>query len=245
MKKIIFLVFCMIFLSSFISAEVPAQIVINQQPLPNYNLGDSISIPITIKSLGEVTGTLKVDLICNGKEVNFYKNGVKLSAGEEQKENPILVLTGENIGATTGTCKIKASIQDKYAISENFKISNKLLVTLSTEQREFSPDTEVLFEGEVIKENGQPANGFIEINMINGNSSEQTILETVNNGFFSSRIILSKELKAGQYLINLNAYEKDVAGEKTNTGFLNFNIKIEQIPTELEIVFENPDIIPR
>jgi len=243
MKKIILALSLIVLLNCFVSAA-DVQILITQQPNQVYNLGDSISIPLTIKSLGEISGTLQMDLICNGKQVNFYKNGVKLSTGEEQKENPILVLTRENIGLVTGTCKIKAVFQDQYILSNDFKISDKLLINLKTETREFSPEEEIIFEGEVIKENSQQVNGFIELNLMEGNASKQTMLKTTSNGFFSVKLVFPKDTKASQYLISLNAYEKDSIGEKTNTGFFDFNIKIKQVPTVLEVVFENKQVNP-
>lgn len=244
MREKIFFLICIIFMISFVSAEAPVQLVITQQPDAVYNFGDSFSVPLTIKSLGEVTGILQMELICNGKQVDFYKNGVKLSTGEEQKENPILILTRENIGFVTGTCRIKATLQDKYILSNDFKISDKLTINLKTESREFNPEEEVIFEGEVLKENGQAVNGFIELNLKEGNSSQQEYLETISNGFFAFKITLPRETKAGQYLVNLEAYEKDSEEEKTNTGFMDFNIRINQIPTVLEIVFNNQEIIP-
>jgi len=34
-----------------------------------------------------------MDLICNGPIIDFYKNGVKLSSGEEKNSTPQLCLT--------------------------------------------------------------------------------------------------------------------------------------------------------
>jgi len=244
MKKIFLTLISLIFLITLVSAAANVQLIITQQPSQIYNLGDSITTPLTIKSLRDVSGTLQINLICNEKQVNFYKNGVKLGTGEEQKENPILVLTRENIGLTTGTCKIKAIFQDQYILSNDFKISNKLSINLKTEQKEFNPEQEIIFEGEVIKENGQPVNGFIDLSLTEANTSKQTILETVSNGFFSIKLVLPKDIKASQYLINLNAYEKDDIDDTTNSGFLDFNIKVNQIATTLEIVFENQNVNP-
>jgi hypothetical protein len=243
MKKLMFGLFFVILFLSIVSAGTPVQLLITQQPNPVYNLGNSMTIPITIKSLGEVSGNLEMNLICNGQQVTFYKNGVKLSTGEEKKENPVLILTKENIGSATGTCRIKAIIQDQYTLSNEFKISDKLELALKTEAREFNPEQEILFEGEVKKENGESVNGFIELNLMEGNS-KQNYAETINNGVFQLRFILPKETKSGQYLANLNFYEKDSSGEKTNTGFFDFNIKINQIPTRLEIIIENEKVNP-
>jgi len=52
-----------------------------------------------------------MDLICNGPIIDFYKNGVKLSSGEEKKFDSSVVLTKEIIGTITGKCKIKIVIK--------------------------------------------------------------------------------------------------------------------------------------
>ena len=55
---------------------------------------------------------------------------------------------------------------------------------------------------------------------------------------------MPKEAKAGIYILNLEVYEKDPLGEITNKGFANINIQVNQIPTSLEIVFENQEVTP-
>ena len=57
-------------LTSFISAEI----IINTQPEEIYNLGDSVSVPIMIRAAQDLTGSLELDLLCNGQTTNFYKN---------------------------------------------------------------------------------------------------------------------------------------------------------------------------
>ena len=51
-------------------------------------------------------------------------------------------------------------------------------------------------------------------------------------------------MRAGQYLLRLNAYESGPSGERTNTGFLSRNIRIKQVPTSLEIFMESVDVEP-
>ncbi|MCK7498424.1 MAG: hypothetical protein MZW92_53175 [Comamonadaceae bacterium] len=72
---------------------VSSEMILNQQPNKVYNLGDSVNIPITIKTIGGVSGTFSMDLICGPKQINFYKNGVNLIAGEEKIMDASLVLT--------------------------------------------------------------------------------------------------------------------------------------------------------
>ena len=80
-KRVIFLLIFTIFFISFASAEI----IFHDQPNPVYNLGDSLTISATVKSLVSATDVLYMDLICEGQSVNFYKNGVSLSSGEEKK----------------------------------------------------------------------------------------------------------------------------------------------------------------
>jgi len=246
MKKFVFALTLIILLSSLVVAEDtnPVSIILNQQPSGTYNLGDSFSIPLTLKSLIEVAGTLQMDLICGGKSTNFYKNGVKLSAGQEQRMNAVLVLTKENIGFTKGTCKVKTIFGTQYILSDDFTISDVLTITLKSGEGEFKPSDKIVVEGEVTKENGELVNGFIELGIFSGNDSQNNYVETVNNGFFAVDLSLPAETPAGPYLISLSTYEKDLTGEVTNKGFLDYTITILQVPTSLEVLFENLEIEP-
>ncbi len=226
----------------FISGEM----IINQQPNKAYNLGDSISVPITIKTIGGVSGVFSMDLLCGSKQINFYKNGVNLLSGEEKTMDASLVLTKEILGDNVGTCKIKGVLGSEYILTNEFKISNLLTVKPNTEITEFGPGESVLFFGDVIKENGQLANGFIELEIVIENSSGSSILQkgTINNGMYSMNITLPERIAAGKYLVKLNAYEVALDASKTNKGFINYNIEIKQIPTSLELVLKDDEIKP-
>jgi hypothetical protein len=76
------------------------------------------------------------------------------------------------------------------------------------------------------------------------NSSLISQLETVKNGFFMINATLPADMKAGAYLVKIKVYEKDIEGFTTNYGILDFNIIIKQIPRNLEIIIENPEVEP-
>ncbi len=243
MKKEIVLTFLlMVMISSFASAEM----IINQQPNKVYNLGDSVTIPVTIKTITGVSGTFSMDLLCGTKQINFYKNGVSLVYGEEKTFDASLVLTKEVVGENVGNCKVKGILGTEYFITNEFKISNLITIKPTTEQTEFEPGQSILIYGDVTKENGQPANGFIELELILANGSSENILQkgTINNGMYSMNITLPEKMKAGKYLVKLNAYEVALDNTKTNKGFINYNIQIKQIPTSLEIVLKDKDVQP-
>ena len=241
MKRGIIFLALILFISSVISAEI----IINQQPNEIYSLGDTINIPITIKALSDLSGSFEMNLLCNGHDINFYKNGIQLSYGEEEKITPSLVLTQEVIGDITGTCKIKATLAgEEPRLTNEFKISNVINLGIKTNHTEFTPGENIFIEGYATKENNKDVNGFIGIKIISSDGEETDYLETIGNGFFSMNLSLEKEAKAGEYQIRLNAYERNFLGETTNEGFLDFRILVIQVPTNLEIVFENQEVEP-
>tara|TARA_Y100000310_G_scaffold27990_1_gene26608 strand:- start:1308 stop:3320 length:2013 start_codon:yes stop_codon:yes gene_type:complete len=244
MKKAVFFLICAIFLVSFASAEI----IINQQPKEIYNLGERINIPITLTTAEGIYDFLQVSLICNGQEQKLPKEEIDLPSNEVIKIEKSIFLIKKFINGLTGTCKIKAYLEssiENYVFSNEFKVSNSINVELETEQREFDPEENILVEGKATKENGDLVNGFLELIIVTENNSEnKTYQEIVNNGFYSLSFSMPKDAKAKQYLVKLNIYEKDPLEEVTNKGFVDFNILIRQIPTSLEVVFENQEVEP-
>ncbi len=242
MKREIIILFFIVLLGSFASAEI----IFNEQPKSIYNLGDSIFTPVTIKTLTDISGgSFQMDLICNGTAINFYKNGVKLAAGEEKRMESSLVLIRNIIGNERGTCKIKAILNGVFSLSDNFKISELLNIEAKLDKTELDAGESILVTGTAIREDGENSDGFIEIRIFSNNAGEEIIQEgTVNQGIFSTNISLPEKLKAGIYSVEVKAYEEDSDGIITNKGVKEYNIRVRQVPTSLEIVFENKEIIP-
>ncbi len=241
MKRLIILSILSVFLISFVSADI----LLLQQPNELYNFGGAISIPVTVKTTTELSGKLQMDLICNGEEINFYKNGVSLSTGEEQEIDASLVLSREIIGNSGGFCLIKIFIKNDFILTEEFRISKLINVELKTLETEFDPEEVIFVEGEAFRETGKPVDGFIEITATSENaSSNKTYQGTVKNGFFTVNFAFPKETKAGKYFLKIRIYEKDELGEIINEGYADHSINIRQIPTSLEIAFENQEVEP-
>jgi hypothetical protein len=245
MKKILLFITALLLITS-ITSFASAEIIVKQQPNEIYNLGDSVNIPITIKTISGVSKVFEMNLICQDIQKQFYKNGISLGPGEEKTINPELILTNEMIGATLGICKIKGQLGEDYIITNEFEISNQINLQTAVEVVEFNPGENIIIKGNAQKPNGGDANGFLNIEILSGmnNSNDIYQLDTIGNGFFSVNITFPEIMKAGAYLVKLDAYELDNSGTKTNTGFMNYNILIKQIPTSLEVSFEEQEVEP-
>ncbi len=237
-KRAILLLIFTIFLISFASAEI----IIHNQPNPVYNLGDTLTISATVKSLTGATGTFSMDLLCEGQIINFYKNGVSLSSGGEKKVEASLIFTKNLIGETKGKCKVKGIFKTDYVLTNEFRVSDSIILIPEENQSVFNPGESVLIKGSAITENGEPANGFVELEILFGDGAASIKnLGTINNGFYSVNVDFPKDMESGRYLLKLNAYEEEpgeVINEKTNLGFTNYNIDITQAPTSLEIILD-------
>jgi len=240
-KKGVNALILIILLSSLVSADI----IFTQQVKPVYSWGDSIYIPVTIKSLNDVSGIFEMNLICNGTLVNFYKNGVKLIAGEEKSMDSSLVLINTIIQGNKGICKVKASLNEEYQLSEEFKISSWLNIDGRIDGTEFDSGEGVWIIGEVKRESGENSNGFVDVTLITNNQSQNvTQSGTINNGILYMNFSLPTDLKAGNYFVDVNSYEKDSEGFVTNNGFAEYNLSVRQVPTSLELVIENKEINP-
>lgn len=239
-KKVLLLSIIVGFLISLVSAEM----ILNEPIKDVYNLGDTISLPVKISSLTSTYGIFQMNLICNGREINFYKNGISLVAGEEKIMESSLPLIEEVIGDLRGICKIKAALPSEYILTEEFKISELIEMRASTSKDEFSPEEKIIISGNATKESGTELNGFVEITFSKEGLVEIKRTETISSGKFSSEIIVPKTMEAGEYVIGINAYEKNPQGKITNKGFANYATKILQVPTSLEVFFEKEEINP-
>jgi hypothetical protein len=241
MKGGTIILFLVIFLASVVSADI-----IFTQPLNSvYNLGDTVSVPVTIKTLSNVGGFFQMDLICNGTAINFYRNGVSLTQGNEKSLDSSLVLVKSIIGNNIGICQIKAALNNEQVLSNEFRISNSLNIQFSLNKTEFNPGESIIINGKVTKEYGKDSNGFVEANiMAKGVNQGITQAETADNGNFYINLPLPNSLKAGSYSLEIKAYEKDNDGTITNSKITSQDISVNQVPTNLEIIIVNKNINP-
>lgn len=223
---------------------ISAEIIFNSQPNAVYNLGDVVSVPITLKATSDMQGSFNIDLLCDGSQTNFYKSPTTISLGQEKNFDASLILTRGIIGNLQGACKLKAYFDSEYALTNEFKISNTLNINATFSKLQVNPGNNVTVKGKVIREDGNPANGILNFTIVTGNSTSLTQLGTINSGSFSVSLKMPKSMKAGPYLAEISATEKDGNGNVTNHGLVDQNIQVNQVPTSLEIIFDNSSIEP-
>ena len=226
-----------ILLTSLASADI----IMRAQPKELYSLGEIVHVPLKIATLYGVEDFLSVKLICSGIETEIHKQYLSIPAGGEQDVNAAIPLTSTFIGRNYGTCKIKTLLGVDYVLSNEFKISNTIIIEFEPGTTEVYPEESIIITGTAIKENNQNVQGFISLTI--GGENGISTSDTVKNGYFLLNISLPKETEAGQHLVRINVYEKDGTGNISNQGFVDYNIKVLQVPTNLEIVFED-DAIP-
>jgi len=242
MKRTIALLVFVVLLISSASAEI----MVGQQPKKVYNLGEVITIPVTVKSLTDVSDVFEMNLICSGQELNFYRNGVGLTAGQEQKIDSSLILTKKVLNGLKGDCLIKAVLKDEYVLTDSFKISGTINLNYKIQALELNPGESIIITGTAIKESGKEVDGFVQIEASSKTDNTKYIdqLASINLGAFSISIPAPENMRAGIYPLRLTAYERDSSGEITNQGTSDSLISIKQVARNLEIIIETPEVIP-
>ena len=244
MRSVITLFVLVIFFAHFASAEM----IISQQPIEVYNLGDVLDISITLTTSKGIYDYLQISLICNNYKVLLPKEEISLAVDDELIIEKSIFLIDKFVGSASGACKIKASLDDSpqdSLFSSEFEISNLLNIESEIEERDFEPGENILISGKVTKKNQKPVTGFVNLTLMLPNLFEYKSYQgTINSGDFSINVDLPNNAKFGNYLVKIEAYEKDPLEEITNTGTIDHNIFVKQISTSLEILFENKGVEP-
>lgn len=238
MKRVLLIFLSFTLLSSIISAEI----IITQQPDSVYNLGDIVNLPMKITSLTETTDFLKISLICNGIETEVHKEYILLEIGEEAELIIKIPLITSFTSRDAGKCVIKSVLGTDNILSDEFELLNNIEISLEETAIEINPGDNLIIKGEAKKGTGVGAKGIMEAFLIKDYEEKLKFSDTISKGYFNLNLTIPKNFPSGDYLLRLNAYEKDIEGQITNQGEINTGITINQIPTSLEIALENQKI---
>ena len=231
-------------LALFLTSLVSADILITKNPESSYNLGDVIDVPVKVTTLGQINNFLRINLICNGAETEVYKEYILLNPGEEKESNIKFPLITNFTKISSGACSIKAILGEDFVLTDEFKISNTVTITIQEFDSEVAPGKSLFILADAKKSKGDNVEGFVEASITKDETEILTTSDTVNLGFVELNITLPDDLAAEDYLVKLSVYEKDIEDQITNIGSTSFGFAVSQVPTSLEITFEEQEINP-
>ncbi|MBU1136061.1 MAG: hypothetical protein KJ559_00955, partial [Nanoarchaeota archaeon] len=210
------------------------------QPEYIYNLGDQLNTTLTLNQNQDSSGFFEIYLECDSISKNFYRNPFTLAAHEEKIIETSFLLTKSFLGTNYGDCNIQARYNDEVEVSQKFVISDKIEVSLSLDSLEVEPGKEIEIRGDAVKENGKSVEGFLEL-WIEG--TEISITRGVSNGSFSADFMFPKNTKSGDYVLKAKVYEK-YNEDRTNQGETKAELRVKQIPKEINITLNKKTIKP-
>lgn len=224
---VVILAFILLFAISSISAEI-----LISQPKAIYNLGDNLDFDIKIDSIKQ--DYMDIDLNCNSVKQSIYH-----SVPDSTLFNVNRTLIPAYIGNLSGTCLLSINYDIDSKNSQSFKISKEISVSLDTNNISYNAGENLVVKGGAIMKNGAVSRGFIEISLANISASS-----TINEGRFSVNLNIPQTLRAGDYILNVWVYDKDVDGNILNEGKMMGSITIKQKPARLDVAVDKQTINP-
>ena len=219
-----------------------------------YNLGDMVSIDITVNPVKE-GHLLKTTLVCEGTEILPFNN----LPDEEGVVTIKLPLNFHTLDDISGDCYFKSQYVGEREVSEVFKVSKRLEVTLDSDTFFANPGETVTISGSAQRLNGQEAQGVIQLEIplltsletaTNSDESNQTVAEhartyqdKIVEGVFSLTFTLRENTPAGDYRVDALAYEL-LEDKRSSEGAAIANLKVFQVLSDVEIVISNQNIDP-
>ncbi len=217
-----------------------AEIFIGQPSSSVYNIGDNLGINASLSSGVKKTDYLSASLVCSGKIVEIYRSAFSVQAGEQKNVDIEVGIEPGIIGDLRGECVIEVLYGNEKAVSRQFGITSGVDVDFDVEGVAFNPKENVIISGTAIKQNRQPLNGFIIIDIEGINL---TASQKVEGGRFNATFVIPDNAPSGSYVIKAIVYEKD-GDLVTNQGESSNMIKINRILQDLRLTFGNLSIIP-
>lgn len=149
-------------LAIFLLPLVSADIYIGQLHSV-YNIGDIVNVTVTLSSRVDTSGFFDAYLVCGAREIQTYKSMEFISAKHEKQIPIIAILDNAVFSPSEKTCFFRVLYGAGEARSQPFEISRKLNVEVRAEPPVILPGESVSVSGIVIKDNREPLNGYVEV----------------------------------------------------------------------------------
>ncbi|MCW8966571.1 MAG: hypothetical protein OQK82_07795 [Candidatus Pacearchaeota archaeon] len=194
-----------------------------------YNVGDMFYVNFSVEALRDYTDFVEASLNCDGDDFVFFKKYYSFTQGEKRlfdSEFPLSV---------SGDCAVEVSFDEEDKESRDFEISDDIEVSAEINALSFSPGETVSVSGEAVKENGEELEGYVEISFLN---EVERVVE-VEDGQFSAKFVLEKDILAGVRELKIKAVEENYLGEVINSGEYKIELVVKSMPSLIEVESEN------
>ncbi len=230
-------IFVNLMLIAFVLAvsNVSAEIIISQTQ-QIYSLGDDFKVDLNVGTIEP--GYLDLTLVCNSANINLYHD-VPASESVTIKRKLIPLY----IGAAFGSCHLSSIYGLNSKESGNFQISSDADVELNLDNYTVMAGETIVIKGKSRMANGNNLgsnqNAFVEVKLNDISSSS-----TIKNGEFSVTLTVPPTLRKGDYNLQVKVYDTDSDNTVLNHGETTITLRVNQVPSELEIALDKSSIKP-
>ena len=227
-----FLVFGLITLLLLVTlSTVNAEISISQ-PKTVYNLGETLSVDITLDSLKQ--SYLDINLNCDSVSENLYHNVPDTTKISIKRQ-----LIPAYIQNSLGQCYIEAVYDSESQQSQGFEITSDIIVNLEANNMSYYAGDSLNIKGSAVKQGSDIVNAFVEVTIGDSLSSSSI----VTNGKFNVNFSLPINLRANNYIVNVKVYDK--SGEDIlNSGQATDSLMVKQKPAKIDVALDKQTINP-
>ena len=230
--------FLVLLLSIILVPNVLANIVFEGQPKPYYNLGDNISVSVSITSETSTSGLLKVMLSCEKYNLEYFVTPVKLNAYDERIFSiPTLAVSDSMIG----TCELIATLRNMAdelifeVSSEEFSVTKDITLTASLSNDELLPGELLVLKGFIETSHESFQGATVKIILDDEFYFElQTPLPE-----FSYEFNISPTIKSGTHHIKIQAFD-----DFSNFGEKVVTFSVIPVAKSLKTIISNRFVIP-
>ncbi len=219
-KGILLVVFIIIFSVSLVSGKI----IFEGDFEEVYNIEDSIFVNFSIEKQTSASGYIETFLDCK-ERLLVHKKYYKINSNKKQ------YLYFEFPASLVGRCNLEVIFDNEAGTSEEFQISNRILVDYDLNNKFFFPLEKVIMNGTALKKNGETLEGIVII------SIPELINKTVEvkDGKFFLSFEIKKDDAPGKYSLHIEAIEKNPDEEIINYGETEGEIEVKKKSTYIEI----------
>jgi len=202
-----------------------------------YNLGDKISLALSLKEDQDYNGFFNLRILCDDYDLQYYTSPLSV---EEDVRTQVVVPKLTLFDSMKGTCKIKAGFvgsdgaEVDSASSNDFLVSDEINIA-TDENLVAKPGEDVVISADIRKQNTEPVSkGTAEINF----SNEKFKLKVIS-GKLEHTLELRYNARAGDVPIHIIVNDKH-----GNRGEKVITLTILPIPSKIENQIENNVLVP-